>query len=376
MPSSSKPRVAVVAASLDILGGQAVQATALVNGLRSDGYDATLLPIDPRFPPGFRWLRRLPYVRTLANQALYVPSLAQLAAVDIAHVFSASYASFLLAPVPAMVTARMLRKRVVLHYHSGEAEDHLANWGPLVHPWLRLADEIVVPSAYLGEVFARAGYRATVIPNVVDLSRFTYRERRPLEPRLVSTRNLEPMYGVDVVVDAFARLKEQVPGATLTIAGTGSEERRLRRAAAPIGGIRFVGQVGPEHMPYVLAAADIFLNASVVDNQPVSILEAFAAGLPVVSTPTGDIAAMVQHGHAGILVPPGDPAALAGAVATLLRHPDDGREMARRALKGVGDHTWASVRGAWASVYAGDEALDPDLPPYRAERLSWNRSQR
>ena len=57
-----------------------------------------------------------------------------------------------------MAAARALNKRVVLHYHSGEADDHLANWGALVHPWLQLAHDIVVPSEYLRDVFARYGY--------------------------------------------------------------------------------------------------------------------------------------------------------------------------------------------------------------------------
>src|SRR5687767_13833161 len=140
-------RVAIVAASLEILGGQGVQARSLVQALREDGVDARLIAINPTFPPGMRWLRRLPYLRTVLNELVYVPGLSRLASVDVAHVFSASYASFLLAPVPAMLMARLLNKRVVLHYHSGEAEDHLANWGSLVHPWLKLADEIVVPSA-------------------------------------------------------------------------------------------------------------------------------------------------------------------------------------------------------------------------------------
>ena len=199
-------RVAIVAASLDILGGQGVQAHTLIRSLREDGCDARLVAVNPRFPFGLRWLRRVPYARTVLNQLLYVPGLLRLADVDVAHVFSASYASFLLAPVPAMLAAKALGRRVVLHYHSGEAEDHLANWGALVHPWLSLADEIVVPSAYLRGVFARFGYRARVIPNVVDLTAFDYRERRPLRPRLLSTRNLERHYRVDVIIEAFARL--------------------------------------------------------------------------------------------------------------------------------------------------------------------------
>lgn len=348
-------RVAVVAASLDILGGQGVQAQALVRSLREDGIDAALFPINPRFPLGLRWMRRLPYVRTALNEVMYVPGLARLAAYDVAHVFSASYASFLLAPVPAMLAARLFNKRVVLHYHSGEAHDHLANWGRLVHPWLKLADEIVVPSEYLRAVFARFGHRVRVIPNVVDLALFDYRERSPLRPRLLSTRNLEKYYRVDVIIEAFARLQALVSEATLTIAGYGSEEPRLRAMAAQLtrGGVRFLGKVVPEWMPKLYADSDIFLNASEVDNQPVSILEAFASGLPVISTPAGDIPSMVRHGETGLLIPPEAPVAMARAILETLNRPARAIHMAEQAHDELARFTWSAVRDAWRDVYSG-----------------------
>lgn len=358
---SRPPRVAIVAASLDILGGQGVQASSLLEALNGDGYRAGLLAINPQFPAGLRRLRQLPYLRTVVNQALYVPGLARLASADVAHVFSASYASFLLAPVPAMAVARSLGKRVVLHYHSGEADDHLANWGVLVHPWLRLAHRIVVPSVYLRDVFQRHGYDALVIPNVVDLSKFTYRDRAPLRPRLLCTRNFEPYYRVDVILDAFARLLEVEPSATLTLAGYGSEEARLRDKAARLTpkSVQFVGKVAPVDMPALYAAHDISVNASVVDNQPVSILEAFAAGLPVVSTPAGDIPSMVEHGITGLLVPPVNAAAITQAVCGLLGNPPMAAAVARAAHHQMHRFTWPSVRKSWAAVYAGTDRPAP-----------------
>jgi glycosyltransferase involved in cell wall biosynthesis len=351
------PRVAIVATSLDVLGGQGVQARSLVEALDSDGRPVTFLPINPAFPAGLGWLRRVRYLRTLANQALYLPGLARLAAADVAHVFSASYMSFLLAPLPAMAAARMLKKRVVLHYHSGEADDHLTNWGALVHPWLRLADEIVVPSRYLADVFARHGYRARVIPNVVDLSRFTFRCRQPLRPHLLSTRNLERYYRVDVILEAFRILKARRSDATLTVAGSGSESGRLRAMASE--GVRFVGAVEPASMPALCDSADIFLNASEVDNQPVSILEAFASGLAVVSTPTGDIRTMVRPGETGLIVAPGDPASMAAAVLSLLDDPSRAASLSARARESVAHYTWPAVRGEWDAVYQGDGAAEP-----------------
>lgn len=356
LPSlATLPKIALVVASLDIVGGHGVQATTLMSELRRGGADVRLIAINPPFPRALRWVRRVPYLRTLLTQALYLPSLRRLREVDVVHVFAASYWSFLLAPAPAIMAGRWFGKRVVLNYHSGEAADHLARWGRLVHPFLRAADEIVVPSRYLAQVFRGHGYATRVIENVVDLSRFRYRERRDLRPRLLSTRNLDPYYRVDDILHAFALVKARHPDATLTVAGSGSEEVRLRRLAASLGapGICFVGRVEPDVMPALYREADIFLNASVVDNQPLSVLEAFAAGLPVVSTGPGDLPAMLGDGEAGVLVPPRDPAAMAKAISTLLERPDRVLELSRAAREGVEAHTWTRVGPKWRAVYAG-----------------------
>jgi len=349
----TSPRIAIVAASLDILGGQGVQAASLVESLDADGYDVRFVPINPAFPRGLRWARRLPGLRTMVNQHLYVPSLIRLDAVDVVHVFSASYWSFLLAPMPAMLIGRLLNKRVVLHYHSGEADDHLARWGRLVHPFMRLADVIAVPSEYLRRVFAAHGYTAEVVPNVVDLTRFRYRERQPLGPRVLSTRNLEAYYRIDLAIEAFARFRAVEPAATLTIAGYGSEEPRLRRLAADIGGnaVQFVGKVDPGAMPQLLDDHDIFVNASTLDNQPVSILEACAAGIPIVSSSAGDIPAMVRDGETALLAPIGDATALGDGIVAVWCDPDAARSRARLAHVEVANYSWPAVRARWDEIY-------------------------
>ena len=351
-------RVALIAPGPGAVGGQEVQAAAIQNHLKAEGHQVTRIPIDPRFPSSLSWLRRWPYARTLLNQALYVPSLRCLRDADVAHAFSASFWSFLLAPTPAIAAARHYRKRVVLHYHSGEAEAHLERWGPLVHPFLRWVDDIVVPSEYLREIFARHGHRAQVIRNIVDTSRFRYRDRLPLKPRLLSARNLEPHYRVDVTIRAFSILKKRYPEATLTVAGAGSEAARLRELAAEIGGggVRFVGGLAPRQMPALYEEADIFMNASAVDNQPVSVLEAFAAGLPVVSTATGDLANIIRHRTTGLLVPLADPEAMAGAASYFLGNPKRARSIARTARLEAEKYTWESVRKSWLAVYTGRPA--------------------
>lgn len=350
--------VVLVAAGPGIAGGQGNQAQALADNLRAEGIGVRLVPVNPAFPFGLSWIRRIPWLRTVVNEAMYLPSLLALRKAAVVHVFSASYFSFLLGPAPALVAARLFRKPVILNYHSGEARDHLARWGVFVHPWLRLADAIVVPSEYLRGVFAAFGYRARVVPNVIDVSRFRYRERVRIGPRFVSMRNLESHYGVDVVIRAFARIRERCPRATLVVAGDGSQRAALERLAETLGsaGIRFVGRYDPVQAAGLYDAADMFLNASTVDNQPVSVLEAFASGLPVVSSATGDIGAMLQDGQAGVIVEPGSPDALAEAAAALLEDPDRALRLARCAHESLERFSWARVCGDWSAIYGLDGA--------------------
>ena len=356
--SANHPRIAIVAASLDIVGGQAVQAHALLERLRSEGWDVSFVPVNPRFSQRSAWLRQVPLLRTVVNQGLYLPSLAALRQADVVHIFCASYWSFLLAAAPALAIGRALGKRVLLNYHSGEAPDHLERWGVLVHPWLRLADEIVVPSEFLARVFARHGHQARVIHNIVDLKRFDFRDRTSLRPVLLSNRNLEAHYGVDNTLRAFALLRERRTDAELVVAGAGSEEARLRCLAQELAvpGVRFAGRIAPDAMPSLYERADVFVNSSTIDNQPLSVLEAFAAGVPVVSTPTGGIASMVRDGETGTIVPAGDPEAMATAVERLLAEPARAREMALRAHAELRSYSWGMAREQWARAYRGASA--------------------
>ncbi len=350
---SKQPKIAMVAPSLGILGGQAVQAKVLADHLRVDGYQVQLVPINPPFPRGAGWLKRLRYVRTVANEGLYLPTLRKLRCADVVHIASASYWSFLLAPLPAIVAARRWGKPILLNYHSGEAADHLANWGSLVHPWLKMVDKIVVPSVFLRDVFARHGYQAEVIHNVIDTTQYRYRERQPLLPEFLSVRNFEPHYGVEYTLIAFGMIQTVFPAASLTVAGQGPQEAELKHLAQALSlrNVRFIGGVDPASMPDLYDSHSMFLNSSFVDNQPLSVLEAMASGMPVISTPIGDIPNMVQDGESGTLVPTGDPYAMAKAATLLLEQPERAALMARRAKESLMQYDWSNVGPAWAGTY-------------------------
>src|SRR5687768_11493560 len=149
-------RVAIVVASLRILGGQAVQAQRLLDRWAGDpDIEAWIVPVNPVPSPPFDRLLSIKFVRTLVTQLWYWPLLfRELRRADVVHIFSASYSSFLLAPLPAVIVARLLGKPVVLNYHSGEAPDHLRRSGIARRTLRKQVDLNVVPSAFLRNVLA------------------------------------------------------------------------------------------------------------------------------------------------------------------------------------------------------------------------------
>jgi glycosyltransferase involved in cell wall biosynthesis len=350
----SSIRVVLVAPSLTILGGQAVQANRLLQAWRGDPeISASLLPVNPAAPWPLRPLQSVKYVRTLTTQALYYPSLLKaLRHADLVHVFSAAYSSFLLAPWPAVQAARWLGKPVLMNYRSGEAPDHLAR-SALARRTLASVDLNVVPSRFLQHVFEGFGIPARIIPNIVDLDRFQFRERRPLRPRLVSTRNFEPLYNVACTIRAFRFVQDRHPDATLTLVGGGSEEPDLRGLVRELGvtGVRFTGRMAPHEIWRAYADADIYLQTSNIDNMPTSILEAYASGLPVVATAAGGVPAILTDGEHGLLTPLDDPRAAADAVLRLLDDAALATGLITHARARVEACAWPAVRDLWLDAY-------------------------
>ena len=350
----SRVRVAFVAPSLRYVGGQSVQADLLMRNWEDDpDVEVSFVPVDPSFPRGLRWAERVPFLRTIVRGPLYALSLwKSLKDIDVAHIFSASYSSFLLAPLPAWLTARRRGKRTLINYHSGECRDHLQR-SSTARRVLKKTDQLVVPSGYLVDVLGEFGLSAQAIPNVVDLAQFPFRRRRPLRPHLVCTRGFHPYYCVDVVVRAFAEVQRTFPDAQLDLVGGGPQETEVRDLvnSMKLAGVTFKG-VAPHHgIGRFYDEADIFINASRIDNMPISVLEAFSAGTPVVSTNAGGIPYLVEHGRTGLLSPVGDAAALAHNVIRVLQDSELAEWLVTNALHELQRYCWPAVREQWLNVY-------------------------
>jgi glycosyltransferase involved in cell wall biosynthesis len=170
---------------------------------------------------------------------------------------------------------------------------------------------------------------------------------------LLSNRNLEPHYNVECTLRAFALVQARVPDARLVVAGDGSQRRYLREVAERLAlrNVDLIGAVTPDRMIGLYDEAEIFVNASNIDNQPLSIIEAFAAGLPVVTTNPGGIPYMVVNEATGLMVECNDHEALARSILRLLESPELVEKLTARARAECEKYRWAAVRDRWLRLY-------------------------
>jgi glycosyltransferase involved in cell wall biosynthesis len=366
--SVNRLNIAIVAPSMGILGGQAVQAARLVRAWHDDpDVHAWLVPINPLPPSPIRWAVKVKYLRTVATQLTYWPLLIrELRKSDVVHVFSASYFSFVLATLPAVLIGKLLGKPVVMNYRSGEAPDHLER-SALARVTLRQVDENAVPSKFLHDVFAQFGIRAEIVPNIVDVERFRFRRRDRLRPRILCTRNFETLYNLPCTLRAFRLIQDRFPDAQLMLVGAGSQDAAVRRLAATLRlqHVTFAGRVPPDEIWRHYADADLYLQTPDIDNMPASVLEAFASGCPVVATNAGGVPAILTGEIHGLLVPCGDHEAAASAVIRLLEDPALARRIADAALETCARYQWSSVRALWVTLYrrlVGPRAIGATTP--------------
>jgi len=218
------------------------------------------------------------------------------------------------------------------------------------------AGAAVAPSGYLaGELSAfRADIR--IIPNVVPVERYEPRPARPWRPSYLWLRRFHRIYNPQMAVRAFARIAARRPEATLMMAGpdAGRMEatRSLARELGVADRVRFPGKMPKERIHRLSRDCDFFLHTSRVDNQPVTVLEAMALGLPVVATDVGGMRDLIRDGVTGILVADDDDAAMARACQSLLADPARADSLSQAARAAVQMASWENVRPKWEALLA------------------------
>lgn len=270
---------------------------------------------------------------------------------DVLHIHACSYWG-MLPVIIGVVAGKIWRKRIIITYHGGEAEQFLQKNASWVRRWLKRANQVIVLSGFLKDVFDRYAIPCVVIPNIVMLQPQHIR-RNDIAPHFISVRYLEPLYNIPCILRAYEQVMKAYSNATLDVLGQGSMREQLEQYVMEhqLTGVHFIGQVPNQKIYEYLDKASILLSAPRIDNMPVSVLEAMNAGVLVISSRVGGVPYMIDEDKNGLLFESDNADELAEKMLWALEHPEEVKQMIGQAQVDVQKYSWNNVRKQLLGVY-------------------------
>lgn len=217
------------------------------------------------------------------------------------------------------------------------------------------AFKTVIPSEYLHSHLKEFDIpRVQIIPNAVELENYTFKMRDSFRPKLLWVRALAKIYNPEMAVQVVAILKKEYPEAQLTMIGPFKDISKLEMQTIIDSyglEVQLPGKLSKEEWIARAKDYDIFINTTTIDNMPVSVIEAMALGLPVVSTNVGGIPFLIEHGKTGQLVESNNPQAMVAAIKMYLNDFNFANHISVNANKQVQNFDWRVVKHQWIQLF-------------------------
>lgn len=249
---------------------------------------------------------------------------------------------------------RILQKKYIPILHGGDLPKRLVKNPKLCSLIFNNAYKNVAPSKYLMHYFELAKIKNLVyIPNTIELDNYPFKLRENLEPKLLWVRSFAKIYNPKMAVDVLHNLKEEYPNATLCMVGPekdGSLEETKKYSQNLGLDVQFPGRLSKKEWINLSENYDIFLNTTHFDNTPVSVMEAMALGLPIMSTNVGGIPFLLEDKKTAILVNDGDVKNMTETVKLVLKNSQFAKSLSQNSRLLASKFDWEEVKQYWMEI--------------------------
>lgn len=213
----------------------------------------------------------------------------------------------------------------------------------------------IAPSNYLRSEFQQRDFKTQFIPNAIELKKYKFKERKILQPKLLWVRAFDAIYNPLMAIEVLELLKKNYPNATLCMIGPNKDGtldtvKQIAKEKGVLNAIEFTGYLTKEEWIQKSAEFDIFINTSNIDNTPVSVLEAMAVGLPVVSTNVGGVPYFIEDGMNGYLVEKNNAVQMVAQIKMLIAHPKQVSGLTKKARQLVENFDVEVVKQQWREL--------------------------
>jgi L-malate glycosyltransferase len=257
----------------------------------------------------------------------------------------------------AVVTSqlcRILNLKYITELHGGNLPNRLKKSPFFCDLVFKNAYKITAPSDYLIKAFeAKYSENLIYIPNAIEIENYSFSKREFHSPRLLWVRSFSKIYNPKMAIDVLYNLKKNFPNASLTMVGPDKENliEGFRKYALELDvEVNFTGKLVKEEWVSLSKDYNIFINTTHFDNAPISVIEAMALGLPVVSTNVGGIPYLLHHNKNGLLVDDCDVDAMTNSITEIFNNEIVRDRITINARKSVELFDWNSIKLKWFEI--------------------------
>jgi len=251
--------------------------------------------------------------------------------------------------------ARVFKLNYIPILHGGNLPNRLVKSPKLSSLIFKNSYKNIAPSNYLKSEFELKGYEVVFIPNVLEVNTYKFKKRALFSPKLLYVRAFDKIYNPKMAVYVLSEILKEYPLAKLCMVGPDKDGslKECKDLALSLGiaaSIEFTGVLSKREWHKLSKEYDLFINTTNLDNTPVSVMEAMALGLPVISTNVGGIPYLIENNVTGVLVPPNDVISMSNEIKKLLSTQDRLKKIASNARAQVEKFDWDVVKGDWKSI--------------------------
>lgn len=275
--------------------------------------------------------------------------------VDYVLIDTYSSSNFYVAVVAASL-CRLLKIKYIPILHGGNLPQRIEQWPRISKRLFENSYINVSPSGYLNYEFKRHGYQNVMtIPNNIFINDYHFKRRNTFKPRLLWVRSFDKTYNCEMAVDVLQILSEKYPDAELCMVGPDKDGsmQSVKDLAAKYGlteRMKITGKMSKPEWHKLSEKYDIFISTTNFDNTPVSVIEAMALGLPVVSTSVGGVPYLIEDGKDGLLCEKGNAADMAEKIMQFVSAPEKSKEICDNARRKVESFDWEVVKKQWKDL--------------------------
>lgn len=255
---------------------------------------------------------------------------------------------------------RLLSKKYIPILHGGSLPERLDQSPKMSKLLFGYSFKNISPSGYLKSEFEKRGYcNIDVIPNNIDVSKYKFKERLEYKPHLLWVRSFAEIYNCKMAVEVLKLVLKRYPEATLCMVGPDKDGSmaqtiNLAKAYGISNSLKIMGQMNKEDWHKLSEEYDIFISTTNFDNTPVSVIEAMALGLPVVSTDVGGMPYLIDNGIDGYLVEKNNPKMMANMIFNIIQSSEMTLKTTRKARKKAESFGWESVSKLWIKTFGAN----------------------